>query len=53
MSDRKRREMSRDIVGIEWRAGESADRIGSFGGLPIAPERCDVEVGAEYTHRGL
>src|ERR1700752_1167236 len=53
MPDRKRREMSRDIVGIERRAGEGADRIGSLFGLPIASERCDVEVGAEYTHRGL
>src|SRR5262249_35428831 len=53
MPDRKRREVSRDIVGIERRAGEGADRIGAFAGLPIAPERCDIEVGAEYTRRGL
>src|SRR5215813_13892627 len=53
MPDGKRRQMARDVVGIERRAGERADRIESFGGLAGVSKRPVIQIRPEHAHRGF
>src|SRR5262245_50017237 len=53
MPDGKRRQMARDIVGIERRARERADRIERFRGLAGASKRRIKEIRPEHAHRGF
>src|SRR5713226_7373603 len=48
--DLERRQVSGDVVGVECRTGEGADRTGWLSGLGLATQRRVVKVRPEYAH---
>ena len=48
MPDRERRQMARDILRIERRAGKGGNRVRRPGAFPVLPKRSVVEVRPEW-----